>query len=396
MSKDKVAKGIFPNAGVEAWYRDELQQLVRTMSQDLLDGIRAAWKEGGGLATDAALKQAAGVIFHQDEFILLLRRTDGQGWAFPGGGVERGETHEQAARREVREEIGLNYEGPLTPYRVQPFGHVRFTTFLADVDDFIPQLNDEHDRWRWIPWREAFALSLHHGVRETLTTLDDVLAKDMALDAPRKKPSTSLLMQRALDKWGKKWIIRLDKTSTRIALQFANKSKQATTTMMMKQLADAGFTVKFKPSERMVEAYDAVVAEQVGLIRSIPQKYLGDVQNVIWNGVMAGSDMAAISDNLSEKYGIAHRRAALIARDQNHKAKAAFEKAQRLELGITEAIWQHSHAGKDPRPSHVAMDDERYDIRKGMWDPAVQKRIWPGTEINCRCIDKPVIPGFKI
>jgi 8-oxo-dGTP pyrophosphatase MutT (NUDIX family) len=388
---EKVAKGIFPNAGVENWYREELQHLVREMSQDLLDAVRAAWKEGGGLALDASLKQAAGILFHQDDHILLLHRTDGQGWAFPGGGVEPGETHEQAARREVREEIGLNYEGPLTPYRVQPFGRVRFTTFLADADEFTPVLNDEHDAWRWVPMSDAKAMTLHPGVRETLRTLDDSLGMDA-----KKKPSTSLLLQRALDKWGKKWIIRLDKTSTKIALQFANKSKNATTTAMMKQLADAGFTVKFKPSKRMVEAYDAVVAEQVGLIRSIPQKYLGDVQNVVWQGVMQGSDMAAISDSLSEKYGIAHRRASLIARDQNHKAKASFERAQRLELGITEAIWQHSHAGKDPRPTHVAMDGERYDIKKGMWDKAVQKRIWPGTEINCRCIDKPVIPGFKI
>jgi uncharacterized protein with gpF-like domain len=91
---------------------------------------------------------------------------------------------------------------------------------------------------------------------------------------------------------------------------------------------------------------------------------------------------------------VTHRRAALIARDQNAKAKAAIERAEREELGITEAVWQHSHAGVEPRPTHVAMDQQRYTVTQGMWDSEVQKYIWPGTEINCRCTDRAVIPGF--
>jgi uncharacterized protein with gpF-like domain len=53
-------------------------------------------------------------------------------------------------------------------------------------------------------------------------------------------------------------------------------------------------------------------------------------------------------------------------------------------LGITEGIWLHSHAGRTPRPTHVAMNGKRYLISKGMWDSAVKKFIWPGEEINCR------------
>jgi 8-oxo-dGTP pyrophosphatase MutT (NUDIX family) len=47
------------------------------------------------------------VLLARDGCILLVRHTYHPGWLLPGGGVKRGETLEQAARREVHEETGL-------------------------------------------------------------------------------------------------------------------------------------------------------------------------------------------------------------------------------------------------------------------------------------------------
>jgi uncharacterized protein with gpF-like domain len=82
----------------------------------------------------------------------------------------------------------------------------------------------------------------------------------------------------------------------------------------------------------------------------------------------------------------------LIARDQSNKANAVVTRARQLELGIAEAIWMHSHAGKEPRPTHVAMNGKRYKVSEGMWDSAENRFVFPGELIKCSCTGRSVLP----
>ena len=60
------------------------------------------------------MRNRAGVIIYckSEEKILLIKRikNDAQYWVIPGGGVEANETYEEAARREIKEELGLLFD----------------------------------------------------------------------------------------------------------------------------------------------------------------------------------------------------------------------------------------------------------------------------------------------
>lgn len=382
-----VLDPVWPNAGVQAWYQARLDEEIAKMYFSSREVILAAAADTPAvIATDAKPPTAAGVIFRDGDNILLMLRNDGTGWAFPGGTIEPGETPEEAARREVYEECELTYLGDLKLERVQSFGDVRFATFVADYHGFAPRLNDEHTRYMWVTVPDALRMRLHPGVRETLESF----VVDMASDATPTKT-----LQRALEKWGAQWIQKFDLMAQSLSLDFAARNQRATETAMMGSLKKAGFTVAFKTTRKSIEAYRVVAAEQVGLIKSIAQKYHSDIQTQVWQSVKRGADLKTLSKHLSDTYGVTRRRAALIARDQNAKAKATIEAVRHQELGIKQAIWMHSHAGKEPRPTHVKMNNKIYDLDRGMWDSDEQKFVHPGELINCRCTMRPYIPGFE-
>lgn len=206
--------------------------------------------------------------------------------------------------------------------------------------------------------------------------------------------SPNMRLNAALKKWGDKWSRKFDKAADRIAKQFATKSFTAFQSSMRSELAKANFTVRFAPTRASLAAFQATVSENVALIKSIQQQYHTKIQGDVWRAVTRGSDLSKLSTDLRSTYGVSVKRAALIARDQNAKAKATIENTRRQELGITQAIWQHSSAGKEPRPTHVAMNGKVFDLKQGMFDSDEGEWILPGQLINCRCTSRAIIPGF--
>lgn len=216
---------------------------------------------------------------------------------------------------------------------------------------------------------------------------------DFALDA---SADGTVTMRRALEDWAPRWATKFDDIAGKVSRVFAVKSGADLDGRMMRALKQSGFAIRFKPTRAMRQAYKAVVAENVNLIRSIPEQFLKDVRTTVWQSVMNGRDLSGLTQHIQKNYGVAYRRAQLIARDQNNKAKAVFERARRQELGITEAVWVHSGGGKEPRPEHLrwGRDKKRFEVKKGIWSEVDKQYVWPGTAVNCRCTSRAVVPGI--
>lgn len=211
----------------------------------------------------------------------------------------------------------------------------------------------------------------------------------MAQDAT---PATAL--RAAMRKLGRRWVSRFDKVADDLATRFTDRTQKTADMSMNKALKDAGFAIKFQQTEAMQDAVSSVIGENVALIKSIPQKYLTDVEGAVMRSVQAGRNLKELQNELTEHYGVTKRRAAFIARDQNNKATAVMTKARRLSIGITQAEWVHSGGGHKPRPSHVkaGADKLRYDVTKGALIDG--EYIMPGELPNCRCVSRAIIPGF--
>lgn len=209
-------------------------------------------------------------------------------------------------------------------------------------------------------------------------------------------PTPTVALNRALKRWGGLWQKKFNKMSLDLGRKFVDKNFATTERAFGAALSKAGFTVTFAPSKKSVEQYHAVLHENVGLIKSIPEEFLKDVATSVWQSVMRGGDMGTLRKELQKNYGVSHRRASFIARDQNNKAKAVIENTRRRELGITEAVWRHSGGGKVPRSHHVKWGADKlvFKLADGVYDPLAKQQCWPGTLPNCRCTSKAIIPGF--
>ncbi|HEX6351586.1 NUDIX domain-containing protein [Actinophytocola sp.] len=121
------------------------------------------------VAVTAVVRDVAGRV-------LLIRRTDNDLYAIPGGALELGETLTQAVRREVIEETGVAVEvtGMLGVYS-DPEHVIEFTDgevrqefsvcFRAEPTGGEPRTSDESSEVLWVAPEELDVLDIHPSIR---------------------------------------------------------------------------------------------------------------------------------------------------------------------------------------------------------------------------------------
>lgn len=208
---------------------------------------------------------------------------------------------------------------------------------------------------------------------------------EMAQDA-----TPSEMMNKAIKSLAARWLVNFEDKAKDIAKKYITRAFTYTDKTFSQALKESGFSVEFKMSAAMKDALNASISENVALIKSIPENYFQKLEGIVMRSYAAGGDMQQSVKEIQSLYPITKNRAILIARDQNNKATAVTTKARQLEIGITEAIWMHSHAGKNPRQDHVAANGKKYNVAEGC--KISGKFILPGQEINCRCTCRSVLP----
>ncbi|MGO4337857.1 phage minor head protein [Labrys sp. KB_33_2] len=204
-------------------------------------------------------------------------------------------------------------------------------------------------------------------------------------------------LRRAMREMASRWLKRFDEASSKLAEWFGQSVQNQSSAALKKILKDGGISVEFKMTPAMRDVLDATVNQNVSLIKSIPQQYLGQVEGSVMRSVQTGRDLATLSKELEARFGVTKRRAAFIARSQNNLATTAMSRARQLELGLDEAVWVHSGGGKTQRRSHVKASQARtrFSVAEGWLDPDVGEHIWPGQLPNCRCVSRAVVKGFS-
>ncbi len=97
------------------------------------------------------------VVLNEDQVLLLKRAHEPFNgyWVLPGGHVERGETVEEAAAREMKEELGIDVEveklvGVFSDPERDPRGLIS-VAFIVRPKSLDVRLNREASEYRWFP-----------------------------------------------------------------------------------------------------------------------------------------------------------------------------------------------------------------------------------------------------
>lgn len=120
----------------------------------------------------------AGVLVYRDngEIFLMRSRKWADKWVIPGGHVEFGEKAEDAARREIKEETGMDisdveFSGMMDgifPPEFHKRRHFVYLHFIARKASGEVNLNDEAEEYKWVLPQDALKLDLVASVRDMI------------------------------------------------------------------------------------------------------------------------------------------------------------------------------------------------------------------------------------
>lgn len=179
-------------------------------------------------------------------------------------------------------------------------------------------------------------------------------------------------------------------------LKDSKKTSEKTVQSSIKQLS-GGLSLKTGVVTKGNETVSqAIVDENVNLIKSIPEKYLGQVSGAVMRSITTGEGLKDLVPEIQKYDGMTYRRAKTIALDQTRKAYTLINKQELQQLGVKQFRWNHSGGGQYPRESHIKISGEIFSFENLIEEQAAlgvppEDRGLPSVPVNCRCTMIPII-----
>jgi len=204
-----------------------------------------------------------------------------------------------------------------------------------------------------------------------------------------------VLMNELLDKFSQLFSFKSKILAERMVNGAAGVSKTVLHTSLKKLSGGLSLKTGIVPAG-MEEISKALIAENVSLIKSIPQEYFKNVTGAVMRSITVGRGMADLLPQIQKYDGQTQRRAKNLALDQTRKAYNSINKERMQKIGVKQFEWVHSGGGQKPRESHLKISGHIFDFddltkqQAALGVPPEDQGI-PGYPINCRCTMVPVI-----
>jgi SPP1 gp7 family putative phage head morphogenesis protein len=214
----------------------------------------------------------------------------------------------------------------------------------------------------------------------------DILPLLASLEAEyiRDNASLSILFNGAVNQLQRQPVMT-EAVQLRIATRMAKGVESFNRRKFVKEINDSiGLSLRGIITKEGVQVQvEDAVAENIDLIKSIPEQYHDKLRSTIQNGISRGDDFFSLKKTITDLGQSTINRAKFIARDQVAKLNAVVTEARQTKLGITSYFWRTA-MDERVRDSHAEKEGDRFD-----WASPPPDTGHPGQDFQCRCIADP-------
>ena len=205
------------------------------------------------------------------------------------------------------------------------------------------------------------------------------------------------VFKRVMTALNKKWTSIFEGFATKYAPEFVDKVDTHAKSSTWFSLSVAGVE---QPRQTYNENVKNTMESSAGFNHTLITNIHKDAHEEVYNSVMLSltspnpeeQGMSGITAALNKVGITSKKRVDLIARDQTSKVYSSLATERLRQGGVEYFRWLHSSAGKVPRWTHVAKNDQVFEVDDPrLWEGPKADQGPPGWAINCRCRMVPLI-----